>query len=86
MPARSAVVPSSEWISVAGKTSRSAIAKSALAAANACARRIRLTTRVAGSFAIAMKDVLQRTMIPIAPGPTRACAFANGGRMFENSV
>src|SRR6266487_4499191 len=50
------------------------------------ARRIRLTTRVAGSCAITMKDVLKRKRIPIAPGPTRVCAFTNGGRMFVNSV
>jgi hypothetical protein len=42
--ARSAVAPSSERVSVAGKTPRSAIAQSALAAAYACARRIRLTS------------------------------------------
>jgi len=33
-----------------------------------------------------MKDVLKRKRIPIAAGPTRVCAFANGGRMFANSV
>src|SRR5256885_17064731 len=32
------------------------------------------------------KDVLTRTMIPIAAGPSGVWAFANGGRMLEKNV
>ena len=47
-PARRLAAASSEWMTVAGNTASRATAKSALAAAKACARRIRATTRTAG--------------------------------------
>src|SRR5437764_4416760 len=49
--------------------------KSALVAAKACVRRIRATTRAAGICAMTMKDVLTRTRIPIAAGPSVVWAF-----------
>ena len=85
-PARRLAAASSEWISVAGNTASRATAKSALAAAKACVRRIRAITRTAGICAITMTDVLTRKMIPIAPGPTVVCVSANGERMFEKNV
>jgi hypothetical protein len=47
-PTRRLVAASSEWISVAGNTASRLTAKGALAAAKACVRRIRATTRTAG--------------------------------------
>ncbi len=85
-PTRRLVAASSEWISVAGNTASRLTAKSALAAAKACVRRIRATTRTAGICAMTTKDVLTRMMIPIAPGPTGVWVLANGGRMLEKNT
>src|SRR6266851_7660056 len=85
-PTSRLVAASSEWISVAGNTASRLTARSAPAAAKACVRRIRATTRTAGICAMTTKDVLTRKMIPIAAGPTGVWAFANGDRMFEKNV
>ena len=61
-PTRRLVAASSEWVSVAGSTASRLTAKSALAAAKACERRIRVTTRTAG----------------ICAKPGRAATFAGG--------
>jgi len=60
-------------------------ADSALVAARACVRSMRLTTRVAGTCATTMKNVLMKKTTPISPGPTGVCAFANGERTLEKN-
>ena len=57
-------------MSVAGSTASRLTAKSAVVAAKAWVRRIRITTRTAGICAMTTKHVLTRTMIPIAAGPS----------------
>ena len=85
-PARTAVAVSTELVSGASRTASRPVAKSALVAARAWVRRIRLTTRVAGICARTMKKVLMKTTTPISPGPTAVCAFANGARMLLKSA
>src|SRR5438128_12052897 len=85
-PARRLVAASSEWMSVAGSTASRLTAKSALAAAKACVRRIRATTRTAGICGMTTKDVLTRTRNQIAAGPSRLGGFANGGRQVGEEV
>src|SRR5256886_15640590 len=85
-PARRLVAASSVWMSVAGRTASRLTAKIALAAAKAYVRRIRVTARTAGICAMTTKEVLTRTRIPIAAGPSGVWAFANGGRMLEKNV
>src|SRR5260370_30976053 len=74
------------WVRVAGSIARRLTAKIALAAAKACVRRMRVTTRTAGICAMTTKDVLTRKRIPIAAGLRGVWAFANGGRMLEKNV
>src|SRR5438132_13376632 len=85
-PVRWMVAANSELISVAVSTASSLTAKSALAAAKACVRRIRATTRTAGIWAMTTKDVLTRKRIPIAAGLSGVWVLANGGRMLEKNV
>src|SRR2546421_12872866 len=85
-PARRLVAASSEWMRVDGNTASRLTAKSALAAAKACVRRIRATTRTAGICAMTTKDVLMRTRIPIAAGPGGVWGFGNGGGVLEKNV
>src|ERR1700747_3816312 len=85
-PTRRLVAASSEWISVAGNTASRLTAKSALAAAKAYVRRIRATTRTAGICAMTTKDVLTRTLIRIAAGPSGVWVFANGGGVLGRKV
>src|SRR5579863_380981 len=85
-PARTAVAAGVERVSVAGRTASRPMANSALVAARACVRRIRLTTRVAGTCATTTKRVLMRKTTPISPGPAGVCALANGGRMLEKNA
>ncbi len=85
-PAKAAVAVSVELVSVAGRTAGRPVANSALVAARAWVRRIRVMARVAGICAAAMKKVLLQTTMPISPGPAGVCAFANGARMLENSA
>src|SRR5947199_9041281 len=85
-PARRLVAASSVWMSVAGRTASRLTAKIALAAAKAYVRRILVTRRTAGICAMTTKDVLTRTRIPIAAGPSGVWAFANEGRILEKHV
>jgi len=85
-PAKTVVAVSAELVSVAGRTASRPMANSALVAARACVRRIRVTMRVAGICAAAMTKVLRKMTTPISPGPAGVCAFANGARMVENSA
>src|SRR2546421_11916836 len=85
-PARRQVAASSECMSVAGSTASRLTAKIALAAAKACERRIRATTRTAGICAMTTKDVLTRKRIPISAGVSGGGGFANGGGMVGEKV
>src|SRR2546423_13222837 len=82
-PARRQVAASSECMSVAGSTASRLTAKIALAAAKACERRIRVTTRTAGICAMTTNDVLTRKRIPIAAGLGGGWGLGDGGRMVE---
>src|SRR5919197_939687 len=82
-PAKTAVAASVDSVFVASRTASMPTAKIALVTARACVRRIRATTRVAGTCATTMKKVLMKTTTPISPAPTGVCATANGGRMLE---
>src|SRR2546425_344283 len=85
-PAKTVVAASVECVSVASRTASRPTANMALVANKALVRRIRATSRVAGTCATTMKKVLMNTTTPIPTGPTGVCATANGGRMKEKNA